>query len=511
MRKELLMFFVFFLLSNLKTKADGISVAGFKLLETDLTANTYGTQKMDQNGEKAALIRIVTTERGFTFEGGSLGIVGTEEKNGEIWLYVPRHAQKLTIRHQSFGVLRDYFYPISIQGGRTYEMLLDIGIGRYVSITTSQAKADVSIDGEYIGKSPIFSRYLSYGKHSVVAQYEMFEGSETINIVPTDDAKGRIVAIEMSDMSSHYGEVTVKVDNDAEIYFKDRKVGAGSWTTQLREGNYLVETRKADCEPTKTAFIVEAQKKKEVKATSPAPYSGYLSIYTRPSNVIASYNGTRRTDLQEPFLLPIGTYQVEYSKKGYVSENREYTIGRNETITDTITLQHVTYVKPLAFYFGGAYTARGLSGITGILGMVYQHHDLQLSYTFGLTESDAVYWGGDKNTGTKYKMQSIGVKYGYQIPLMRQLAITPQIGYYYNSLSASASAAGNTIYGDGASSQTLSIGAKLIFVPIQHLYLFVVPEYMFALSKDNNFKTITDSSNFSGDGFAVHAGLLVSF
>ena len=60
----------------------------------------------------------------------------------------------------------------------------------------------------------------------------------------------------------------------------------------------------------------------------------------------------------------------------------------------------------MAFYFGGAYTARGLSGITGILGMVYQHHDLQLSYTFGLTESDAVYWGGDKNTGTKYKMQA---------------------------------------------------------------------------------------------------------
>ena len=81
MRKELLLIFAFFLLSNLNTKADGISVAGFKLLETDLTANTYGTQKLDQNGEKAALIRIVTTERGFTFEGGSLGIVFVVQTN----------------------------------------------------------------------------------------------------------------------------------------------------------------------------------------------------------------------------------------------------------------------------------------------------------------------------------------------------------------------------------------------------------------------------------------------
>ena len=45
---------------------------------------------------------------------------------------------------------------------------------------------------------------------------------------------------------------------------------------------------------------------------------------------------------------------------------------------------------------------------------------------------------------------------------------------------------------------------------MQHLYFFVAPEYMFALSKDNNFKTITDN-NVSADGFAVHAGLLVNF
>ena len=42
---------------------------------------------MDQNGERAALIKIVTTERGFSFDGGTLGIVATEEHTGEIWLF----------------------------------------------------------------------------------------------------------------------------------------------------------------------------------------------------------------------------------------------------------------------------------------------------------------------------------------------------------------------------------------------------------------------------------------
>ena len=138
MRKILLLICSILITGILPVMADGISVISFKLLDTDLTANTRGTQKLDQNGEKAALIKIVTPERGFLFNGGSLGIVGTEEKAGEIWLYVPPRAQKLTITHEVFGVLRDYFYPVSVQGGRTYEMLLDIGTGRYVTITSSQ-------------------------------------------------------------------------------------------------------------------------------------------------------------------------------------------------------------------------------------------------------------------------------------------------------------------------------------------------------------------------------------
>ena len=162
--------------------AQGLSVVNFRLLETDLTANMHGTRKMDQNGETAALIKIVTQERGFTFDGGSLGIVGTEFKNGEIWLYVPRRAQKITISHQSFGVLRDYYYPISIQGGKTYEMLLDIGIGRYVTITTSQTLSDITIDGVLVGKSPIYNKYMTFGKHTIVAQKDLYEGTKTIDI-----------------------------------------------------------------------------------------------------------------------------------------------------------------------------------------------------------------------------------------------------------------------------------------------------------------------------------------
>ena len=163
-----------------------LSVARFQLLENDLTANTRGTEKMDQNGERAALIKIPTPERGFTFDGGSLGIVATEQHAGEIWLYVPRRAQKLIIQHPSFGVLRDFFYPIPIEGGRTYEMLLDVGTGRYISILTEPAGASVTIDGKHHGRSPIYNQYLPYGQHIIEARNGFLIAEETITVSAQD-------------------------------------------------------------------------------------------------------------------------------------------------------------------------------------------------------------------------------------------------------------------------------------------------------------------------------------
>ena len=110
MNKLLLVIVAF--MATISASADGLNVVSFKLLETDLTANTRGTERRDQNGDKAALIKIVSPEKGFHFDGGSLGIVGTEQKAAELWLYVPPRAQKLTISHPVFGMLRDYYYHV---------------------------------------------------------------------------------------------------------------------------------------------------------------------------------------------------------------------------------------------------------------------------------------------------------------------------------------------------------------------------------------------------------------
>ena len=124
MRKSIIPLLFFF---NITVFGQTISVNSFKLLNTDLTANTAGTMEQDQNGETAALIKVVTTQTGFTFDGGALGVVKTVQKPSEIWVYVPRGLKKITISHPQLGVLRDYYLNIPIEAARTYEMILIAG------------------------------------------------------------------------------------------------------------------------------------------------------------------------------------------------------------------------------------------------------------------------------------------------------------------------------------------------------------------------------------------------
>lgn len=510
MRRLFILTLMCFVVLVQSTAQDNMKVVSFTKLENDLTANTRGTSKLDQNGETAALIKIQTPERGFTFDGGTLGIVATEEHDGELWLYVPRRAQKLIIQHLRYGVMRDFVYPIPIEGGRTYEMYIDIGVGRYVTITSQMARSTIYIDGENVGESPISNVYLHYGSHSLRAQRDRYEGEQTITISSTDENKVRLVNIAQRDMSDHFGDVTVRVDGLADIYFNGQNVGTGEWKTQLREGNYTIETRKANSDPATTSFTVLPQRHNEIQANAPIPHTGWLNIFVRPNHVKVS-----PVDVSETRTLPVGTYQLDFERKGYVSQHREYTVYHNQMTTDTVTLEWVKYVKPLAFYFGAGYAVRTLGGMTGLLGAVIQGHDLQAHYTFGLTATKPVYSystdGNDNYLSTlSFKQSSFGLKYGYQFNLMRQLAITPQVGFTVDRLTASVDS-GNGLYADGASANCITVGVKLLLVPFQHCYIFAAPEYDIAIKKDDNFQRLTELSNVTEGGFLANIGVIVNF
>lgn len=142
-------------------KAKDFYVSSFKALPMDLDARTIRPE-VDQNGKKAALIKLVTTQDGFDFDVGIMGVVDVLEEVGEIWIYVPEKVQRITIRHPQYGVIRDWFFPVPIQGGEVYEMRLNIP-----QKDVSEPSRTIIIEQKFVSQTP---QIASDGSGAVVAK-----------------------------------------------------------------------------------------------------------------------------------------------------------------------------------------------------------------------------------------------------------------------------------------------------------------------------------------------------
>lgn len=161
-----------------------IQVTAFNRMETDVTARITAPQR-DQNGEVCALIRIVTTEKDLMFEPDALGIVTRENKPGEIWLYIPRGARRISIMHDKFGVLRNYFYPDIIEKATVYEMEIQVGDGtqqtpvdsntQLIVMRPDPATADIYIDDDKVPtENGLFTATMKKGTHTYRVEAPMY-------------------------------------------------------------------------------------------------------------------------------------------------------------------------------------------------------------------------------------------------------------------------------------------------------------------------------------------------
>ncbi len=180
-----------------------LSVKSFRALPNDMDAR-QNFREMDQNGELCAIVKVVTPESGFQFEIGSLGITKTEQKTGEIWLFIPHGAKRLSIFHKSLGVLRDYFFPERIDEGVCYELVLVSGKtvttvvaneieSQWLIITSDPSGADVFINDEPAGVTP-YQNLLPVGKYNYRLQKTLYLNSAGVVELVSGGQKQKINA-----------------------------------------------------------------------------------------------------------------------------------------------------------------------------------------------------------------------------------------------------------------------------------------------------------------------------
>ncbi len=203
-------------------QAQDISVTRFYLNETDLTANTRGTTVLDQNGDKCALIRIQTTQKGFSFDVGSAGVQKVEDHHvGEIWVYVPFGVRHISIRHPQLGSLVNYSFPINIQKARTYIMEITsnkVFVNNYddtrkqkLQIRVTLPKSSFTLNGMYVplDENGEAEQVLSFGTYTYKVEAERYypkEGQVTIN----DPNNAQLLLVD--DLSPLMGQLSVHAD-----------------------------------------------------------------------------------------------------------------------------------------------------------------------------------------------------------------------------------------------------------------------------------------------------------
>ena len=227
--------------------AQGIAVSEFRLLENDLTANLQGTMQKDHNGEVAALIKVETTEQGFVFDGGMVGIVKTIQKTGEIWVYVPHGIKRMTIQHQQLGTLRDYYFPIVIEKAKTYQMKLTTGSVKTVTnvsvnqqfvmfqVTPANASVELNDEALLVDEQGMASKRLPYGTYQYRVSCTDYHTQAGVVEVKADGK-----AVVNVSLKPNFGWIDIAADTEfhgAYVYLDNERIGQVPMKTQALKSN----------------------------------------------------------------------------------------------------------------------------------------------------------------------------------------------------------------------------------------------------------------------------------
>ncbi|MDY5125940.1 MAG: SUMF1/EgtB/PvdO family nonheme iron enzyme [Prevotella sp.] len=254
-----MMIFLLLMLTSLVTNAQGIAVEKFEAAPEDLTANLKGTQVLDQNGDVCALIRIQTTQKGFTFDVGALGITKTDDnKTAEVWVYVPAGVKRISIRHPQLGSLINYYFPIEIQGARTYRMYLTTGqvqtivhnaiTQQYVMFSVTPPDALVELDGNFLDvKDGTATKRMAFGTYNYTVQAPLYH-SVSDTVVVCDPKNKHVKTITLAPA---FGYISVPanatlsgakvfIDNEYKgtVPFRSERLKSGPHDVRIMQNKY---------------------------------------------------------------------------------------------------------------------------------------------------------------------------------------------------------------------------------------------------------------------------------
>ncbi len=334
------------LFSVFSVSAQNISVKSFEVLPNDMDARVNYPVK-DQNGEKCALIKVVTDQEGFVWEGGMLGITRVEKKTGEYWVYIPHGSKKITIKHDELGVLRDYVYPEAIEKASVYEMELTTAEvetvvksrefrSAYVIINSRPDSADLYIDEQYQGQTP-YRRKLESGEHTYRLEKSLYHTKAGIFNLSADNGRKEMhFKLEPSFGSL---KVSSEPENGMRIYLNGVYTGKKTPATvsKVKSGKHTLTLKDKWFQPrSQNVSVTDSEITEAVLSLKPT--YGKVKITTDPpANIYI--NGQKVGFENYSGRLKEGIHSLEACKERYADASTERRIKKNEQYIINLSLK----------------------------------------------------------------------------------------------------------------------------------------------------------------------------
>lgn len=331
-----------------------MSVADFQLETTDMDARVHSA-RLDHNGKKAALIKIETTEKGFAFDTGSLGIVDIDANQvAETWVYIPQGSIRISIKHPRLGVL-EYEFPIAIKEATVYRLKLSSGKvitrveetagGQFLVLYTNPAEAELIIDNQT--PLPItngeYSTFLQAGSHTYSVKSRYYKTyARKINVIDNESVK----LADTITLAPNYGNISFKSNVKASVEINGNHEGTTPFTTRKLElGSYNVRVTADRYAPYEEQITLSEGAVTVAKQINLTPYFSQITIISPLKQASIYINDELKgTGSWSGELMP-ATYFVKATREGYRESKQRITVTTNTPQTITMDAPEPIYGK----------------------------------------------------------------------------------------------------------------------------------------------------------------------
>ena len=206
----------------------------------------------------------------------------------------------------------------------------------YLDISsTPEQGANVWVDGDLVGVTPIKTDKLASGTHTVRVMKDMYKMKEQSFVVTDGQTTNAVLS-----MSANFVNVTVNTDSQSDIYVDDEYKGKGKWTGRLSDGAHIFEARKTNHRASGKTIELALGETKTITLDAPTPINGTIDVDSSPMGATIYIDGKHYGETPNYISdILIGEHELKLTKQGCASVTKTITIKEGETLSVNEKLQ----------------------------------------------------------------------------------------------------------------------------------------------------------------------------